>query len=179
MDFLKTSFFIGILSLLLVPCGSTKITYDYDDAINFNQYKTYKIFVNSSLKLRKNDSTRLVNALSESLSIKNFKKSKTPDLIIVLSRDSHIASSNARVGLGVGQYTRHLGINVGSSIPIPRNATTQMLNLDFRETRTNKLVWESHFTNTYKNALAPLEKEKMFLDLFNRVLSRYPPDKTK
>jgi len=179
MDILKKALLFVVLSFLLLSCGTTKITYDYDDGVNFNKYKTYKVLVNGSLSLKHNDSTRLLNALSKALKIKNFTPSKTPDLIIVLSRDSHDAKSNARVGLGVGQYSRHLGINVGGSIPIPRNATTQMLNLDFRETGTNKLIWESHFKNTYKNALPPLEKEKMFFDLFNRVLSGYPPDTTK
>jgi len=179
MDILKKSLLFVFLSFLLVSCGSPKITYDYDDAINFNQYKTYKILVNESLNLKHSDSTRLLNALSKALSIKKLIKSKTPDLIIVLSRDSHDAKSNARVGLGVGQYTRHLGINVGGSIPIPRNATTQMLNLDFRETASNKLIWESHFKNTYKNALPPYEKEKMFFDLFNKVLNGYPPNSAK
>jgi len=179
MNIFKTFLLIGFLNFLLVSCGATKITYDYDDGVNFNQYKTYKILVYSSLNLKHNDSIRLIKSLSKALSIKNFKKSSTPDLIIVLSRDSHKAKNNASVGVGLGQYTRHLGINIGGAIPISRNATTQMLNLDFRETRTNKLIWESHFKNTYKNALPPLEKEKMFFDLFNKVLSGYPPNKTK
>jgi len=179
MDILKTPFLIGFLGILLVSCGTTKITYDYDDAINFNQFKTYKILVNASLNLKHNDSIRLVNSLSKALSIKHFTYSNTPDLIIVLSRNSHKAKSNANVGLGLGQYTRHLGINVGGSIPIQRNATKQILNLDFRETRTNRLIWQSHFTNTYKNGLPPIEKERMYLNLFNRVLNGYPPDKTK
>jgi len=179
MDILKKLILIEFFSLLLISCGATKITYDYDNAINFNPYKTYKIVVNKSLNLRHSDSTRLLNALSKALHIKKFTKSNTPDLVIVLSRDSHKAKSNARVGVGLGQYSRHLGIDIGGSIPIPRNATTQMLNLEFRETHTNRLIWESHFKNTYKNALPPAEKEKMFLDLFNKVLSGYPPDKTK
>lgn len=163
----------------MLACGSPKITYDYDDAIDFNQYKTYKIAVASELNLKKLDSVPFVVALEKALKSKNLIVSETPDLIILITRETHKAESNTSIGIGLGQQTRHLGINIGGAIPVSRNATTQNLTIDFRTVKDNKLVWQSLAVNTYKNGLPAAEKERMFFNFFQSILKGYPPSKTK
>ncbi len=168
-----------VLFLLITACGSQKITYDYDDFIDFSQFKTYKISAASTLNLKKLDSTRFINAFSKALNDKNLTFSNTPDLLIVIDREAHKAKSNTSVGLGFGQQTRNLGINIGGAIPLSKNATTQNITIDFRTVKNNRLIWQSHATNTTKNGLSPNEKDLQFYNFFQTILKAYPPSKNK
>jgi len=167
-------FFIGLT--LLAACGATpKITYDYDDTVNFNNYKTFVLGQKTSLNLKQLDSTRFVNALAKALKTKGIKSTKNADLIISLKRTEKEAQSRTQIGVGIGQQTRHTGINIGGAIPISRHATTQTITIDFKDAATHKLIWQSHASNTYKNNLTPQEKEQMYYNLFISVLKGYPP----
>ncbi len=171
---------LAILSFLLIAsCVAPKLTYDFDDTIDFSQFKTFKISQSSQLNLKKSDSTRFINVFSKALNDKNLTFSNTPDLLIVISREAHKAESNTSVGLGFGQQTRNLGINIGGAIPISKNATTQNITIDFRTVKNNDLIWQSHATNTTKNGLSPNEKDLQFYNFFQTILKAYPPSKNK
>ncbi|OIO08879.1 MAG: hypothetical protein AUJ53_10735 [Flavobacteriaceae bacterium CG1_02_35_72] len=177
MTRLKICFFGLLTGLFFVACGSQKITYDFDDTIDFSQFKTYKIAAASQLNLNKMDSTRFINGFIKALSDQKLSYSETPDLIILINREAHKAQSNSSLGVGLGQQTRNVGINIGGAIPIPRNATTQNVTLDFRQTNNNRLIWQSNASNTYKNNLPPEEKERLFFEFFQSILKAYPPKK--
>lgn len=171
---------LPILSFLLIgSCGAPKMTYDYDDATDFTQFKTFKISQSSQLNLKKSDSTSFINVFSKALNDKNLTFSDTPDLLIVIDREAHKAESHTSVGVGFGQQTRNVGINIGGAIPISRNATTQNLTIDFRTVKGNKLIWQSHASNTYKNGLPPNEKDLQLYHFFKSILKGYPPSKFK
>ncbi|MFK5890338.1 MAG: DUF4136 domain-containing protein [Flavobacteriaceae bacterium] len=168
--------FLIIGLALLAGCGAApKITYDYDDTVDFNTFSTFILAQKTLLNLKPLDSTRFVNALARALKTKGITSTKKADLIISIKRDEKEAKSNTQIGVGMGQQTRHVGINIGGVIPIPRNASTQTITIDFREVTTHKLIWQSHIRNTYKNSLTPEEKEKMYYNLFLSVLKGYPP----
>lgn len=170
-------FLIGLT--LLVACGTVpKITYDYDDTVDFNTFSTFILAQKTDLNLKPLDSARFINALASALKTKKITSAKKADLIISIKRDEKEAKSNTQIGLGMGQQSRHVGVNIGGIIPIPRNATTQTITIDFREAASHKLIWQSHISNTYKNSLTPVAKEQMFYNLFLAVLKGYPP-KTK
>jgi hypothetical protein len=159
-----------------VACGATpKITYDYDDTVDFNNYTTFILAQKTDLNLKPLDSTRFVNALASALKTKKITSAKKADLVISIKRDEKEAKSNTQIGLGMGQQSRHVGVNIGGIIPIPRNATTQTITIDFREASSHKLIWQSHISNTYKNSLTPVAKEQMYYNLFISVLKAYPP----
>ncbi len=164
--------------ILLASCATPKITYDYDDTVDFNTYKTFILGQHTSLNLKPLDSARFVNALANALTVKGLKSAQKADLIISVKRDEEEARNRAQVGVGMAQQTRHVGINIGGAIPISRHATTQTITIDFREASTHKLIWQSHARNTYKNNLTPQEKEKMYYNLFVNILKGFPP-KTK
>lgn len=173
MKTLNLIFFLISLTLL-VACGATpKITYDYDDTVDYNTFSTFILAQKTALNLKPLDSTRFVNAFAKALKTKGIISAKKADLIISIKRDAKEAESNGRIGAGIGLKSRYGGISIGA--PIPRNATTQTITIDFRETATHKLLWQSHISNTYKNNLTPVEKEQMYYNLFTGVLKGYPP----
>ena len=169
--------FLSLVGLtFLVACSaSSKITYDYDDTVNFNNYKTFVLGQQTSLNLKALDSVRFVKALAKALTEKGINSTLRASLIISIKRTQKEAESRTQIGVGIGQQTRHTGINIGGAIPIPRHATTQTLTIDFRDAKTRKLIWQSHTSHTFKNNLQPLEKEQMFYNLFVDVLKGYPP----
>jgi len=167
---------ILILTITLIGCAARpKITYDYDDAVNFNNYKTFILGQQTSLNLKPLDSTRFVNAFAKALKTKGIKSTKNGALIISVKRTEKEAQNRTQIGVGIGQQTRHTGINIGGVIPISRHATTQTITIDFKDAATRKLIWQSHTSNTYKNNLPPQEKEQMYYNLFLAVLKGYPP----
>lgn len=175
MKIIKIFFYLIGLTLL-GSCGATpKITYDYDDTVDFNNYTTFILAQKTDLSLKPLDSARFVNALASALKTKGITSSKKADLIISIKRDEKKAKSNTQIGVGIGQQSRHVGINIGGAIPIPRNATTQTITIEFTQEASHKLIWQSHIKNTYKNSLTPVEKEQMYYNLFISVLKGYPP----
>ena len=175
MKTLNLIFFLISLTLL-VACGATpKITYDYDDTVDFNTFSTFILAQKTALNLKPLDSARFVNAFAKALKTKGITSAKKANLVISIKRDAKEAESNRHIGAGMGLKSRYGGISMGGAIPIPRNATTQTITIDFRETASHKLLWQSHIKNTYKNSLTPVEKEQMYYNLFTAVLKGYPP----
>ena len=179
MKTIKILFFVIFVNLLFNACATSKITYDYDDAIDFSLYKTFILSQNTALYLKPLDSVRFVNAFANALSDKGIVSAKKATLIINILRQEKEAQSNSQIGVGLGQQSRHVGFNIGGAIPIKRHATTQRITTDFRDATSRKLIWQSHASNTYRNSLAPIEKEKMYFDLFTEILKGYPPHNTK
>ncbi|MCF6212927.1 MAG: DUF4136 domain-containing protein [Flavobacteriaceae bacterium] len=178
MKSIKFFFLAVIVSFLIGACAAPKISYDYDETVDFNRYKTFVLSHRVMLNLKPLDSARFINALANALSKKGISSAKKAALIINITRQEKEAQSHSQIGVGVAQQSRHVGFNIGGAIPIKRNATTQSITLDFREAVSHKLIWQSHIRNTYKNTLTPQEKEKMYFELFTEIFKAYPPKKS-
>lgn len=169
------------LTLFVSSCATTKITYDYDDEVDFKTYTSFAIAEDIGLQLEIIDSTRFVKTMIRAVKTKGLKLSANPDILVFITLNAVKVQSNTHIGIvGFGQQTRNTGIiSIGGSIPLYRNATTQSLTLDFVDRLTNTLIWQSIAKKTYKKNLSPEAKEVLYFEFFTKILEGYPPDITK
>ena len=70
-------FFILLMALGLISCGSTRVDYDYDEQVNFNSYKTYNYMPDMQSGLSQLDLNRLIDAVDMIMQEKGFQKAFT------------------------------------------------------------------------------------------------------
>ncbi|WP_294822664.1 DUF4136 domain-containing protein, partial [uncultured Flavobacterium sp.] len=80
---------VKLLSLLFVTaltvsCSSVRVSSDYDEAANFDQYKTYGYLKDGIDKLEVSDldKKRIMRAIDAELQKKGFTKSDKPGLLV-------------------------------------------------------------------------------------------------
>ena len=95
-------FLIFVSIITFISCGSTKVAYDYDEQIDFSQYKTYNFMTDMDSGLSQLDLNRLLDATEAVLQSKGFTKSETPDLLINIIADQYEDVQRNSVGVGIG-----------------------------------------------------------------------------
>jgi hypothetical protein len=75
-------FFFAIV--LFVSCSSIRVYSDFDNSVDFSQYKTYAFFKPQidKVDISDLDKRRILKAIDNELSSKGLSKSETPDILI-------------------------------------------------------------------------------------------------
>jgi Domain of unknown function (DUF4136) len=73
-----------LLLFVAASCSSVRVYSDYDNNINFSQYKTYAFHKKGidRVEISELDKKRILNAIDRELSKKGMTKSENPDLLI-------------------------------------------------------------------------------------------------
>jgi hypothetical protein len=73
-----------LLLFLAASCSSVKVYSDYDNKVDFSQYKTYAFHKKGidKVEISELDKKRILNAIDRELSLKGMTKSENPDLLI-------------------------------------------------------------------------------------------------
>ena len=89
-------FFFAIV--LFVSCSSIRVYSDFDNSVDFSQYKTYAFFKPQidKVDISDLDKRRILKAIDNELSSKGLSKSETPDILIGFT-----TAIGAGVGAGV------------------------------------------------------------------------------
>ena len=115
---MRYTFFLMVL--FIVSCAPIKVNYDYDETVNFSQYKTYNYYSDIKTGLSELDSKRLFVALDHTLQKQGFSMSDTPDFYIDIQSSEYQESNRNSVGVGVGVA---VGVFVGVNKRVGRPLT--------------------------------------------------------
>ena len=102
-------------ALFIMSCSPFKVVSDFDESINFSQYKTYSLQTND-LNLNDLDEKRVTNELKKQLAAKGLNQAETSDLIIKIKAshktitDNYYTSPSVYIG-GWGYWGMGLGLN--------------------------------------------------------------------
>ena len=165
------------VALFIMSCSPFKVVSDFDESINFSQYKTYSLQTND-LNLNDLDEKRVTNELKKQLAAKGLNQAETSDLIIQIKAshktitDNYYTSPNVYIG-GWGYWGMGLGLNNIYTQQYQYNQGS--LTFDFVDAKTGKLVWQGKGNGI--NVDSPKSKQKQIPEIIAEILKHYTPKK--
>ncbi len=165
-----------LVLVVFLGCTSPKILYDYDNQVDFNQYKTFQFYNDVLLNINEIETNRILTQLEKSMIGKGFELSNQPAIFVDVQLKQFEAPRNS-VGIGFGNYGRHSGISIGGQVPINNNVLTKQFTVDFVDAKTDKLIWQGIYEGDFQTNIGIIEKEQLLAEAFQKLLSKYPPKK--
>ena len=136
--------------LVLSSCVSVRVVADYDQKMNFQQYKTYAFYKTGIDKAQISDldKRRILRAIDQEMSARGFVKSNDPDLLVSIftKERERVDVYNNNFGWGWGRgwggfYNPWVwGPGWGGNNVSTR--TEGSLFIDFIDADEKKLVWQ-------------------------------------
>lgn len=167
---------ILIFTLLgLISCGTAKVSYDYDDTIDFTAYKTYNYYPELKSSLSQLDERRLLVATDSILETKGFTKSKAPDMYVNFKSKTYETPSRNSVGIGIGSGP----VVIGGNIPVGMPDQHIQLKVDFVDVKKDELIWQAEIDDVQNSKNTPENREAFFKVILEKAFSKYPPQKKK
>lgn len=180
---------LGVL-ILLASCSTVRVTSDYDQNTNFNEYKTYAFYKPGidEAEISDLDKKRILRAIDSEMSAKGFTKSENPAILI-----SIFAKANERVnvyqnnfgfgGFGFGGFGRFGGFGYGGFGPWGggywgNNVSTRTegtLYIDVIDKANKQLVWQGQGTAPLINSNVD-KRVARIQEIVNEIMQVYPPE---
>jgi len=172
--------FLPLLSVLfLASCSSVQVSTDYDNSVNFSQFKTYAFMKDGVDKINISDldKKRILKAIDEEMTSKGYTKSENPDLLINLFTDAkQVVNVNTYYGgWGYYGYYRPWGWNpwmMGPGYQSVSTSTQGILFVDVLKADNKELIWQgkgSGYLTTNQN-----KKDARIKEFVTKVLETFP-----
>lgn len=149
---------------------------DYDNAINFSDFKTYSFYEDVGGGLNELDVKRVIFAINFELKQRGFQETENPDFYINVTSKTSESSNNNSIGIGVGGGGRNSGFGISGGIPIGAKKLNEELVIEFVNAKTNQIIWEGALNSKIKENRNPEEKELQYTEVVKKILNYYPPN---
>ena len=159
--------------LLLSSCNAIRVSSDFNDKINFNDYKTYAFSKKGvdEVEINDIDKKRILNAIDVELSSKGLRKSSIePDLMV-----NFFTKTNKKINY----YPNYDYYGYGSSLSpwyntyYYHNYSEGVLFIDLVDYEKNELIWQGVGKGYIPSKRVKKEEQiKLFV---NKILIQYPP----
>jgi hypothetical protein len=147
--------FFGIVFAAATALAQS-VTWDYDRAARFSNYKTYAW--TRGTELTDANHQRVVRAIDAALAGKGLARveaTASPDVLVAYHANVEI---DASAGLGAGQ-----------------RVLVATLVIDISDARTGATVWQSHFTSDMRTTATPESRDKKIAKATEKMFKNYPP----
>lgn len=162
-----------IISLLLISCGTARVSYDYDETKDFDNYSTYNFYPQLKTGLSELDEKRLLIATDSVLATKGFNKVTSPQVYINFKSSTYETPSRNRVGIGIGSGP----IVIGGNLPVGMPDQHIQLTLDMIDAAKDELIWQAEIDDVQNSKNTPENRKAFFKVMLEKALSKYPPAK--
>lgn len=168
---------IYLLLLVFASCNAPQAVFDYDQQVNFSQFKTYSIYLELQTGLSQLDEARLIESVEIELKNTSLSPSKDPDLFLNIYTEEYRRPSDSQLGVGVGGGGRNMGVGVSGGIPLGGPETYLSLTFDLIDAKTNSLVWQAVVESSFDLNADPAARQKRFDQIVQKAFTGYPPKK--
>jgi len=175
---MKTAKLVPLFLLfILTSCSSVRVNADYDKKANFESYKTYAYLKSAvdKVEISDLDKKRILHSIDETLTLKGFTKSETPDLLIsIFTKENQRVDiyNNASFGWGMGWgWSPYMGMGYTSTNITPEGT----LYIDLIDAKTKELIWQGEGSGYLTKDTE--QKDARIKEFVDRILSQYPPVK--
>ncbi|MFB9057252.1 DUF4136 domain-containing protein [Mariniflexile ostreae] len=165
---LFTAFFLN-------ACAPIHVNYDFDKAVNFNNYKTYNYYADMETGLSELDTRRFLEALDAKLKAKGLVLADTPDFFIDIKSREYQEVAHNNVGVGLGGSGRNMGGGLSIGIPVGQSKVNRRITIDFVDHSKNQLFWQAVSDYGFNPNAQPEQREAKFSAVAEKILSKYPP----
>ena len=160
------------LGILTLSCTSVRVFSDFDNSINFDNYKSFAFFKPGieEVEISDLDKRRILKSIEQSLEEKNLVLSSNPDLLINISvkaTDRVFINSNNNWGWGWNPWMFNSNFNSIST------QTRGELFIDIIDSKSKLLVWQG---KGYGGINEYMKNRDERINLFvSEILKNYPP----
>ena len=178
--------------LLLASCSTVRVASDYDQRVNFNEYKTYAFYKPGidKAEISDLDKKRILRAIDAEMSAKGFTKSENPAVLV-----SIFTKAKERVdvyqnnwgwggfgGFGFGGFGwggfggwgwgGPWGGGFGNSVSTRTEGT---LYIDIIDKANKQLVWQGQGTASLVTGNVD-KREARIQEIVSEIMQVYPPE---
>ncbi|MFT7442801.1 MAG: hypothetical protein ACI9Q3_001178 [Maribacter sp.] len=154
---------------LLMGCSSSKVITDFDNTINFSDFKTFSFYEDVGQGLNELDVNRVTSAIKLEMKQRTFQEVENPDFFInVTSKISENPNKNL-IGIGLGNG----GFGLSGGIPIGGKKLNEEFVIEFVNAKTDQVIWEGILNSTIKEKRTPEQKEFHFNEIIKKILDTY------
>ncbi|WP_159946942.1 DUF4136 domain-containing protein [Polaribacter septentrionalilitoris] len=176
---MKKILLLLISSSILMSCSSLKVYTDYDDKIDFNQYKTFAFYKPEidKAKISDLDKKRILRAIESELLAKGFTKSDQPDMLVGIftkSRERVNVSQNNNMGFGWGWGWNPWMMGGMNNVNV-NQFTEGTLFIDFIDKEKKELIWQGVGSGALR-LQSKAKKEARIKEFVKEIITRFPPD---
>jgi hypothetical protein len=179
MKFLKITSVLLLFSVFMTSCNTVKVATDYDQNVNFNQYKSFAFFKPGidKAEISDLDKKRILRAIETEMTAKGFTKSEDPDLLVSIftktKENINIYQDNMYGYYGWGWNPWYWG--AGSNTVSTTSEGT--LYIDFIDAGKKELVWQGMGTAALAQEVN--RKQERINEIVMKILEKYPPGTKK
>ena len=166
-------FFLSIL----ISCSSSKVMTDYDNTVNFSDFKTFNFYEDVGEGLSELDVKRVTKAITFEMTERNIIEAENPDMFINVIVKTTEAQNNNTIGIGIGNGGRNGGFGISGGIPIGSKKLNEEFIIEFVNAKTDEVFWEGRLNSTLKKENTPEVKELHYKNVVNKILTKYPVNK--
>ena len=177
------------IMVLVSSCSTVRVASDYDQTVNFNEYKTYAFYKPGidKAEISDLDKKRILRAIETEMASKGFTKSQNPTVLV-----SIFAKANKRIdvyqnnfgfrgGWGWGGFGRFGGWGGGFG-PWGGGAfgnniserTEGVLYIDLLDVNKKQLVWQGKGTASLISGNIE-KRESRIQEIVKEIMEVYPP----
>lgn len=179
MKFFKITAVLLLLTVGFTSCNTVKVASDYDQKVDFNQYKSFAFFKPGIDKadISDLDKKRILRAIEAEMIAKGFTKSDEPDLLVSIftktKENINIYQDRFGYGYGWGWYPWYWGAG-----PNTVSTTSEgTLYIDLIDSKDKELVWQGMGTAALAKEVN--KKQERINEIVKKILERYPPGQSK
>ncbi|CAM4161437.1 DUF4136 domain-containing protein [Gillisia hiemivivida] len=179
MKFFKITAVLLLLAVGMTSCNTVKVASDYDQNVNFSQYKSFAFFKPGIDKadISDLDKKRILRAIEEEMMSKGFTKSEEPDLLVSIftkTKENINIYQNNRFGYGYGWgwYPWYWG--AGQNTVSTTSEGT--LYIDLIDSEGKELVWQGMGTAALAKEVN--KKQERISEIVEKIFEKYPPGQT-
>ena len=180
MKLFKITAVLLLLAVGITSCNTVRVASDYDQNVDFKQYKSFAFFKPGIDKadISDLDKKRILRAIEEEMMSKGFTKSEEPDLLVSIftkTKENINIYQNNRFGYGYGWGWNPWFWGGGSNTV---NTTSEgTLYIDLIDSEGKELVWQGMGTAALAKEVN--KKQERINEIVEKIFEKYPPGQTK
>lgn len=170
----KYSFLLCFI-VVAMACGGIKTYQDYDETVNFAQYRNFEFYEDMETGLSDLDEKRFKSAIDSVLEEKDFSNDDNPDFKINLYSETYQKDNRSALGIGLGTIGHNVSGNINSGVPIGRLDDMLSLTIEFVDAESNNLFWQGVVEGKFNKSTAGEDRKKIINEMAEKALGHFPP----
>ena len=175
MKIFKITAVLLLLALGFTSCSTVQVASDYDQQVNFNQYKSFAFFKPGidKAEISDLDKKRILRAIEEEMLAKGFTKSEEPDVLVSIftKTNENINIYQNRYGYGYGWGWNPWYWGAGANTVTTTSEGT--LYIDLIDAKSKELVWQGMGTAALAKEVN--RKQERINEIVEKIMEKYPP----
>lgn len=170
---------LPLLFLILLSCSSVKVVHDFDQKIDYTQYREYDFFAPLDTRLGPLDTKRAVRAIDEILESRGYQKvtgENRPQFYVNIKSEIVQEAPSGTMAIGMGGTGNQVGGGVSMGMPMGEPKTRQIIYLDLVDVKGDILFWQARIKTPLREDLTPEKREAKMYKMMEKALEAFPPE---